>query len=83
MRYRNPKAPEQHTALDHDLSMDEILRQWPSTIRVLLRHKVLCIGCPLATFHTVTDACIEHGLNEETFVMELERAIHGSGSERL
>jgi hybrid cluster-associated redox disulfide protein len=67
------------SALDHDLSMDKILRLWPATIRVLLRHQVLCIGCPLAVFHTVTDACIEHCLNEETFVAELEQAISKSG----
>jgi hybrid cluster-associated redox disulfide protein len=72
-----------HSALDHDFSLDKILRLWPATIRVLLRHQVLCIGCPLAVFHTVADACIEHCLNEETFVAELEQAISESGPIQL
>jgi hybrid cluster-associated redox disulfide protein len=72
--------PQIIAELDPDLSMDEILRMWPATIRVLLRHKVLCLGCPLAVFHTVADACIEHCLDEETFVAELEQAIRESAS---
>jgi hybrid cluster-associated redox disulfide protein len=70
--------PQVTTELDPDLTMDEILRLWPATIRVLLRHKVLCLGCPLAVFHTVADACIEHCLDEEAFVAELEQAIRDS-----
>jgi hybrid cluster-associated redox disulfide protein len=73
------QAITRRSALDPDLSMDKILRLWPATIRVLLRHKVLCIGCPLAVFHTVADACIEHCLNDEAFVTELEQAISESG----
>ena len=80
MNRPNRQATTRRTALDPDLSMDEILRLWPATIRVLLRHKVLCIGCPLAVFHTVADACTEHSLNEEAFVTELEQAISESRS---
>jgi len=66
-------------SLDPNLSMDEIVRRWPAKIWVLLRHNVFCIGCPLAVFHTVADACIEHCLSEEAFVAELEQAISESG----
>ena len=74
------QAITRRTALDPDLSMDKILRLWPATIRVLLRHKVLCIGCPLAVFHTVADAFTEHCLNDKAFVTELEQAISESRS---
>ena len=75
--------PQTMAGLDPDLTMDEILRLWPATIRVLLRHKVLCLGCPLAVFHTVADACIEHCLDEEAFVAELEQAIRESAPASL
>ncbi|QKV18645.1 DUF1858 domain-containing protein [Oricola thermophila] len=61
--------------IDPDTSMDDIMRQWPQTIAVLIRHGMLCIGCPIATFHTVAEACDEHGVDEETFVRELAAAI--------
>ena len=63
------------TAIDHDMPVDEIMRRWPSTIRVFIRHRMLCIGCPIGIFHTVTDACEAHGLDEEAFSQELMDAI--------
>lgn len=64
---------EQH--FDFDMSVDAIMRTWPSTISVMIRHGMLCVGCPIATFHTVTDACEAHGVDEDTFLGELLAAI--------
>ncbi len=54
-----------------DMTMDEIMQLWPATIHVALRHGLLCVGCPIASFHTVNDAILEHGLDEEMFRREL------------
>jgi hybrid cluster-associated redox disulfide protein len=59
-----------------DMAMDEIMRLWPATIHVTLRHGLLCVGCPFASFHTVNDAIVEHGLAEEPFRSELRAAIN-------
>ncbi|MEP0697895.1 MAG: DUF1858 domain-containing protein [Nitratireductor sp.] len=58
--------------IDPDMSVDEIMRRWPSTIAVMIRHGMLCVGCPIGGFHTVTDACREHHVEEGRFVRELE-----------
>lgn len=58
-----------------DMTMDAIMRQWPQTIRVLLHHRLLCVGCPISTFHTVSDACREHGVDEELLRADILRAI--------
>ncbi|MEQ8451649.1 MAG: DUF1858 domain-containing protein [Nitratireductor sp.] len=58
--------------IDPDMSVDEIMRRWPSTIAVMIRHGMLCVGCPIGGFHTVTDACREHDVEEDRFVRELE-----------
>jgi len=71
------------TAIDHDMTVDEIMRRWPSTIRVFIRHRMLCIGCPIGVFHTVADACEAHGLDEEVFSRELLDAMgNDAGSGR-
>jgi hybrid cluster-associated redox disulfide protein len=61
--------------VDPDTSVDEIMRRWPMTIRVMIRHRMLCVGCPFGTLHTVADACREHQVPEEDFVQELEAAM--------
>jgi hybrid cluster-associated redox disulfide protein len=54
--------------------VDDVMTEWPATIRVFLKFKMLCVGCPIGVFHTVADACLEHGVALEPFLAELERA---------
>lgn len=58
-------------AIDPNMTVDEIMRRWPATIRVMIHHKMLCIGCPIGVFHTVADACDAHRIDEESFSREL------------
>ncbi len=51
--------------------VDDIMRQWPATIRAFLGHRMNCLGCPIACFHTVEDACREHGAEIESFLGDL------------
>lgn len=37
-------------SIDPDMTVDEIMRRWPSTIRVMMRHRMLCLGCPIGIF---------------------------------
>ena len=62
-------------ALDEDMTMDEIMRRWPATIRVVLDHGMLCVGCPIAPFHTVEDAVREHHIDGVRFRHDIETAI--------
>lgn len=61
--------------LDEDMTMDEIMRRWPATIRVVLDHGMLCVGCPIAPFHTVEDAVREHEADGVRFRLDLEAAM--------
>ncbi len=67
---------------DPDMPIDTIMQHWPATIAVLVRHRMLCVGCPIGGFHTVPEACSEHGVDEESFVVELAAAIGNSLAER-
>jgi hybrid cluster-associated redox disulfide protein len=61
--------------------VDDVMRQWPATIRVFLDHRMRCVGCPIACFHTVDDACREHGRDPATFLSDL-RAVIARGREQ-
>ncbi|KAA5595982.1 DUF1858 domain-containing protein [Blastochloris sulfoviridis] len=39
-----------------------VMDRAPATIRVFLDHRMQCVGCPIARFHSVEEACREHGL---------------------
>ena len=49
---------------DPDLSLDMLMRLWPETIAVFIRHRI----------HTVIDACRAYDLEEVAFRAELHVA---------
>jgi hybrid cluster-associated redox disulfide protein len=61
-----------------DATMDEIMRMSPAAIRIVLQNGMLCVGCPIASFHTISDAAREHELDEEQLSCDLRTAIGNS-----
>jgi hybrid cluster-associated redox disulfide protein len=49
----------------------EVMTARPATIRVFLDFRMGCVGCPISAFHTVDDACIEHGIDRDEFLTAL------------
>jgi hybrid cluster-associated redox disulfide protein len=58
--------PIQRTTL-----VDDVMRDWPETIRIFLNRRMGCPGCPIACFHSVEDAAREHGIETEGFLTDL------------
>jgi hybrid cluster-associated redox disulfide protein len=54
-----------------DTLVDDVMRYEPSTIHVFLDFKMRYVGCPIACFHTVDDACREHGVDRGRFLTAL------------
>ncbi len=60
--------------LTTELAVDEVMRRWPPTIRVFLDFSMHCVGCPIAPFHSVEEACREHGVDLAEFFRRLQMA---------
>ena len=56
------------------LLLHDLMIEWSETISVFLRHRMLCVVCLIAPFHTVVGACLEHGVEEVQFRAELRAA---------
>ncbi|MFZ7091276.1 DUF1858 domain-containing protein [Primorskyibacter sp. 2E233] len=56
---------------DPDLPLSVLFSEWPRLVRVFMDRGMLCPGCPIAPFHTITDACLEYDLNEDEFRADL------------
>jgi hybrid cluster-associated redox disulfide protein len=57
--------------IDFDTLVDDVMSAYPATIRAFLDFKTACVGCPVACFHTVSDACGEHGVDRAMFLEAL------------
>lgn len=55
-------------------TVEQIMRNWPDTIRVFLRYRMACFGCTMSGLDTVADASAEYGLPLDEFLDELRAA---------
>jgi hybrid cluster-associated redox disulfide protein len=49
--------------IDAAMTADEVLRRFPRAIAVFIELKLHCVGCPIASFHTLAEVAREHGLD--------------------
>jgi len=61
--------------IEPDDLVDEVMRSRPPTIRVFLDFKMGCVGCPIASFHTVDHACMEYGVDCGVFLRALRGVV--------
>ena len=62
-----------------ELSVNDIMVRWPSTIPVFLALGMKCVGCPVGRFHSFAEAAAAHGAQFEL----IESAIEATISEDL
>jgi hybrid cluster-associated redox disulfide protein len=60
--------------IDSQTDVDDVMRRFPATIHTFLAFKLRCVGCPISAFHTVREACLEHGVDEGVFLRALRRS---------
>ncbi len=60
---------------DPELPLLVLFDRWPETAGLFLSRRMLGSGCPVAPFHTVTDACLEYGLDAAGFRCDLQTAL--------
>ncbi|AUR01195.1 DUF1858 domain-containing protein [Phaeobacter inhibens] len=63
---------------DPDLPLDVLITIWPETVRVFMDHDMLCVGCMVSPFHSVSEACAEYHLDEEVFRAALADAVEAA-----
>jgi hybrid cluster-associated redox disulfide protein len=61
-----------------EITVDEVMRRWPCTIRIFIDFNMHCVGCPIATFHSVEEACREHAIDLAVFLQRLQAAVQTS-----
>lgn len=55
-------------------TMAALLLRVPEAARVLLDHRMHCVGCDVAPFETIAEACAAYDVPVEQLLEEIERA---------
>jgi hybrid cluster-associated redox disulfide protein len=59
-------------------TVSALLARDPQAARVLLNHRMHCVGCAIAPFETLAEVCLVYGVPLEHLLEELR---HGSSME--
>jgi hybrid cluster-associated redox disulfide protein len=54
------------------LTVDEVLQQWPRAFSVFMRNKTKCVGCFMQQFCTLKDVAETYQIPLETLIEEIE-----------
>ena len=61
------------STLTSDMTVDQVMKRWPASIRVFMDFRMGCVGCPIATFHSVDEASREHGIDGRVSLVRFDR----------
>ncbi len=63
-----------------DITIDEALSAQPRLASLFVRHRMICVGCGIARFHTLREAAEVYELDPDEFRREMEQVLAGEKS---
>ena len=48
-----------------DMKISEAIARWPELAEIFFDYGMGCVGCPSASFETIEDGALKHGLSDE------------------
>jgi hybrid cluster-associated redox disulfide protein len=64
------------------MTVDEVLKKWPSAFSVFMRNKTKCVGCFLQQFCTLRDVAETYQISEEQLIEELKFVSNEQSNQR-
>lgn len=67
--------------ISSDITVKELLENYPQTLRMFLDMGFLCAGCPAEAFHTLADVAKAYKLDVNTLIDNINKKVtHNSSS---
>ncbi|PJI07733.1 MULTISPECIES: DUF1858 domain-containing protein [Clostridium] len=61
--------------ITREMTIGEVVRNYPDSVEILFSFGMGCVGCPSAQAETIEEACAVHGIDAEQLVKVLNEAI--------
>ena len=62
-------------AITKDMSILEVVQQYPDTVDIFVNSGMGCLGCAAARFENIEQGCMAHGIDADALVEGLNKAI--------
>ena len=64
-----------------DMKIAEIVKKYPNTVEVFMKHHMMCFGCGIAHVETLEQGCMGHGIDVEKMLKDLNEAAEKEAEE--
>jgi hybrid cluster-associated redox disulfide protein len=58
-----------------DMTIEDVVKDYPETIEVFFRHGLACVGCHAARYENIEQGAMVHGMELEKLLKDLNEAI--------
>jgi len=65
----------QDQKIKKEMKIREVLKKYPQTIEVFLRHGLFCVGCPFSQEESIEEASKTHQINLDELLTDLNEII--------
>jgi hybrid cluster-associated redox disulfide protein len=63
------------SVITKEMTIGDVVQNYPQTIEVFLKHGLMCFGCAIARFENVEQGAMAHGINVEALMKDLNAAV--------
>ncbi|MFZ3102326.1 MAG: DUF1858 domain-containing protein [Desulfitobacteriaceae bacterium] len=61
--------------ISKEMTVGQVLRQYPQTVPIFLGLGMHCLGCPSSTMESIEGAAMTHGKDVDGLIKELNKAV--------
>ncbi|MCX7709511.1 MAG: DUF1858 domain-containing protein [Clostridia bacterium] len=61
--------------ISKDMTITEIVNNYPQSVEVFLSHGMHCFGCMAASFENIEQGAMAHGIDADALIHDLNRHI--------
>ena len=72
-----PGLTDQKVIVLPETNVDDLITRYPSTASVFIQHRMVCVGCEVARFETLAEACQIYRKPLEPLLSDLRRVVAG------
>ncbi len=72
------KKAERKGKVTKDMTLGEIIKEYPETVEVMLKRGLHCVGCHVAAWETLEQGAKAHGMSEkdiESMLSEMNKLV--------
>ena len=66
---------KEQSVITPDMPIGDVIRKYPDTVNVFLRHGLMCVGCAIARFENIAQGAQVHGISVDALIEDLNKVV--------